>query len=231
MELTLASALSTEGLLGHLAYVVLVASMLMRSLTWLRILVIVSALLAISYGWFIIRDPVTVIWETMLVLVNVIQLAITHWRNIRARFSDDEMGLLSRHFPGLTRGEARGLFDAGEWSDLAAGGILATEGAAVDHLSYLAHGSASVEVGGVRVSLCGEGDFIGEMTALTGLPATATVRADGACRVWRIEAGRLREIVRRRDALEREVDAAFARNYREKLLQMNALVAAGRVPS
>jgi hypothetical protein len=37
--------------------------------------------------------------------------------------------------------------------------------------------------------------------------------------------------LRTRSALEREVDAAFARNYREKILQMNDLVASGRVPS
>jgi CRP-like cAMP-binding protein len=60
---------------------------------------------------------------------------------------------------------------------------------------------------------------------------TATVRAEAECLVWRIAAPRLREILRRRDSLEREVDAAFARNYREKLLTMNALVASGSVPS
>jgi hypothetical protein len=231
MDLTLASAFSTDGLLGHLAYVVLVASMLMRSLTWLRILVIVSALLAISYGAFVIRDPVTVMWETMLVAVNIVQLLILHWGNLRARFSDDETALLSRHLPGLARGEARGLLDAGEWIRVTPGALLAEEGRPVDHLSYLAGGTASVILGGTTVSRCGEGDFIGEMTALTGLPATASVRAETECLVWRIAAPRLREILRRRDRLEREVDAAFARNYRQKLLAMNALVASGSVPS
>jgi hypothetical protein len=50
MELTLASAFSQEGLLGHAAYVLLVISMLMRTLLWLRILVIASAVLGISYS-------------------------------------------------------------------------------------------------------------------------------------------------------------------------------------
>ena len=45
MELTLASAFSQEGLLGHAAYVLLVLSMLMRTLLWLRLLVIASAIL------------------------------------------------------------------------------------------------------------------------------------------------------------------------------------------
>ena len=59
MELTLASAFSQEGLLGHAAYVLLVLSMLMRTLLWLRLLVIASAILGISYAAFILGDPVS----------------------------------------------------------------------------------------------------------------------------------------------------------------------------
>lgn len=231
MDLSLASAFSAEGALGHLAYVILVASMLMRSLTWLRILVIVSACLAIAYGWYIIHDPVTVIWEGMLVLVNVVQLSIAHWRNIRARFSEVEIGYVTRHFPGLTRGEARALLDAGTWSERMPGDLLTAEGKLVRQLCYVASGAAAVEVGGVRVSECGAGDFIGEMTVLAGLPATATVRCEARCMVWSIGADRLREIIARRGPLERELDAAFARNFREKLLNMNARLSARDVLS
>jgi hypothetical protein len=228
MDLTLASAFSLDGALGHLAYVFLVLSMLMRTLTWLRLLVIVSAVLAIAYGWFIIHDPVTVIWETALVLVNVMQLLVLHWRNLRARFTSDERDLISRHLPGLTRGA---LLDQGQWLSLAPGDLLAEEGRAVDHLSYLAGGAASVLIGAVRVTECEPGSFIGEMTALTGAPATATVVADAPLTIWRIDAARLRGLVQRQGAVERELDAAFARNYRAKIIRMNALVAVGKVPA
>lgn len=231
MDLTLASAFSAQGALGHLAYVVLVASMLMRTLTWLRILVILSACLAIAYGWFIIHDPVTVMWESALVLVNIGQLTRMHWRNLRARFSQAERELVARHLPDLSRGEARALLDKGAWRRLEAGAVLATEGRAVDHLIYIAEGSASVLIGDVRVADCPPGGFIGEMTALTGAPATATVVADGPLMVWQIGAGDLRALVGREDRVERELDAAFARSYRDKILRMNALVAEGWVPA
>jgi CRP-like cAMP-binding protein len=99
----------------------------------------------------------------------------------------------------------------------------------VAHLSYVAQGRAVVEVGGVIVSSCQAGDFIGEMTAMTGAAATATVRADGPCTLWRIEAARLREVLQARSRFGREMDAAFARNYRDKILQMNARSVAGGV--
>jgi hypothetical protein len=132
MELTLASALSQEGLLGHAAYVLLVISMLMRTLLWLRILVIASAVLGISYSALILGDPVSTFWETCLVVVNVAQLLLANWRNLRARFSDDERTLLGRHLPGLSRGEARALLDSGTWHRLEDGASMTTEGVAVE---------------------------------------------------------------------------------------------------
>jgi hypothetical protein len=231
MELTLASAFSQEGLLGHAAYVLLVTSMLMRTLFWLRIFVIVSALLGISYSAFILSDPVSTFWETLLVVVNVAQLLLTHWRSLRARFSEDEAHFIARHLPGLTRGEARALIDRGQWVALPAGACLAVEGQPVDHLSYVAEGMLEVRVGGVRVSDCRSGDFVGEMTVLTATAATATVVATGPVVVWQIDAPRLREVTRRRDDLSRELEAAFARNYREKIVAMNRLVSGGEVPA
>ncbi len=105
MELTFASAFSQEGLLGHAAYVLLVLSMLMRTLLWLRLLVIVSATLGISYSAFILGDPVSTFWESCLVLVNIGQLLITHWRSLRAQFSEAEQLFVDQHLPGLSRGE------------------------------------------------------------------------------------------------------------------------------
>jgi hypothetical protein len=117
MDLTLASALSQEGLLGHAAYVLLVLSMLMRTLFWLRLLVIASAILGISYSVLILNDPVSAFWETCLVLVNIAQLVLSNWRNLRARFTPEELAFIMRHLPGLSRGEARALLDAGAWYD------------------------------------------------------------------------------------------------------------------
>jgi hypothetical protein len=231
LELTFASAFSQEGLLGHAAYVLLVGSMLMRTLLWLRILVIASAILGISYSAFILNDPVSTFWESCLVLVNITQLLITHWRSLRARFSEAEAAFVALHLPGLSRGDARALIDRGRWEEVGQGDALAVEGRPVDHLSYIAEGSVEVLVEGRRVAVCGPGDFIGEMTALTGLPATATVIATGPVTIWRIEAPALREMTRRHDVVSREIEAAFARAYRDKIVAMNKMMLGSGVAS
>lgn len=230
MELTLASAFSSDSLLGHLAYIVLVASMLMRTLLWLRILVIVAAVLGIAYAMLILSDPVSTFWETCLVVVNIGQILRTHWRSWRAKFTGSEAAFVARHMSGLGKGDARALLDLGKWHALPDGAVLANQGQAVPCLSYLADGVAEVLHGDVIVAQCTQGTFIGEMTVITGAPATATVRTAGQVTVWQIEADALRALLARADDTARELDAAFARNYRDKLVQMNSLVADGLVP-
>jgi len=57
MELSLESALSAKGLLGHLSYFLLIVSMLSQRMLLLRIGVVGSALAGIAYAVFILHDP------------------------------------------------------------------------------------------------------------------------------------------------------------------------------
>lgn len=230
MELTLASAVSGDSLMGHLAYIVLVASMLMRTLLWLRILVIVAALLGIAYASLILSDPVSTFWETCLVVVNIVQILRTHWRSWRARFTAEEAVFVAQHMSALSKGDARAFLDAGHWVDIADGAVLAWQGQAVTHLSYIAQGTADVLHDDVVVAQYSQGTFVGEMAVTTGAPATADVRARGSCKLWQVDAACLRDLLARADETSRELDAAFARNYRQKLALMNDLVARGLVP-
>ncbi|MEZ5880409.1 MAG: cyclic nucleotide-binding domain-containing protein [Nitratireductor sp.] len=230
MELTLESALSTGGLVGHLSYFLLVISMMMNRLSLLRVLVIASALTAIVYDWVWLRDPVGVFWETLLVTVNIIQLLILYWKNTNARFSDDELAFVRGKFPGLAKGKSRQLLNLGNWQEADNGTIITTEGVTAGRLTYISRGSVDVVVDGKRVAQCQPGDFIGEMTVLNGEPASATTLANGGVHLWQIEAEALRRILSRNPEIERELEASFARNYRDKLVHTNSLIAKGIVP-
>ena len=71
MELTLESALSPAGLLGHAAYILTVIAMLMRSMVWLRVLYLASSIVGIVYVGVWVHDPVGVFWRIVLIGVNV----------------------------------------------------------------------------------------------------------------------------------------------------------------
>jgi hypothetical protein len=228
MQLSIESALSLEGLLGHIAYILLISSMLMRKMVWLRILVILSSISGIGYSWFILTDPVSSFWKTLLILVNVLQLALSWWLDRRAQFSPIEDLMIERHFATVPRGRVRKLLKLGAWATVPAGTVLTREGEAVEKLTYLATGSASVKVGGSEIAVGEAGGFVGEMTALSGETAFATVTLREEATVWQADAKTLREVAARHTDIGRVLESAFFRMLRQRLNQRNLRDSAAR---
>ena len=233
MELTLQAALSPEGLLGHSSYVLLVISMLMRRMVWLRLFVIASAMAGIAYATLILTDPVSSFWETLLIVINVGQLARIWWLDRTTQFTGREAQLRDAHFATLSPSRLKRLIDSGEWVTLAKGEFLSREGTPVPHLVYLHDGSAIVLVAGNPVARCDPGTFVGEMTVATGEPANASVYLETDAQVWRIASDRLRHISERRPEIREALEAAFFRTLRVRVIARNkrdALAANAALP-
>ncbi len=222
MELTIESALSPAGLLGHTTYLLLVLSMAMKRLVWIRGVIMVSAVVGICYSFFILHDPVGLFWETLLLAVNVARLVIDNLRDRLVTFTIEERAFVDRVFPEMAATLQRRLLDAGEWLSCPRDMTLSHQGEAVTHLTWLGHGRAAVEVDRVPVSIAGPGDLVGELTALGGDPASATVRLSEPARLWRIEAAALRRLASRRPEIRAALDAAFTAEMRRKLMRGTA---------
>jgi CRP-like cAMP-binding protein len=228
MELTLDSALSGGAMVGHLSYVLLVISMMMRSMSWLRALVILSALVAIAYDFVWLRDPVGVFWETMLVSVNLVQLSILWLQSRRARFTPEEQGLVDRALGSATPAMARRFLDGGFWTDAAPGDQLTREGAEPTHLTYLADGEVDIRRDGRHLTSCGAGSFIGEMSLFDPderASATAVVATPARC--WRVSFARIRHWRRAEPDLATLLEAGLARDMRRKIVDGNLRAADG----
>lgn len=221
MDLTLESAFSIGGLVGHFSYVLLIISMLMRNMTWLRLFVIASAIVAICYDFFFLRDPVGVFWDSMLMIVSISMLLLAHWKNIRAKFNYEEQLFIKYRFPELQKSDARALLDTGAWVSSERGAELTIQGKAVSHLYYIANGTVDILADGHKVAVCGEGNFVGEMSILTDEPASGTAVLNHSMKYWRIEKKKLIELVKNNPSIAKELDASFSRNYRDKLLLSN----------
>ena len=86
MHMTLDSAFSPAAFVGHAGYILLVLSMLMTRMLWLRIIAIGAGILQAIYYGVILHDPVGTFWETIFTLVNVGQLAIIAYRQPHGAF-------------------------------------------------------------------------------------------------------------------------------------------------
>lgn len=225
MQLDIQSVLSPSGLVGHSAYLLLVVSMVMRKMFWLRVFVIASAVASIVYGLFILTDPVSVFWETMLIGVNLVQLSITAWQNCRARFTPIEADFIARHFPTLPPSQVRRLLDLGRWQEMPAGSVLCVEGERIPALYYLHEGNVTVSVDDRTVGQCEPGAFVGELTVTTGEPSNGTVTIETPAYLWSVDADRLRETIRNRPEIARALEASFFSEVRDKLLRRNSELA------
>jgi hypothetical protein len=159
MQDELIAGLSNPAVLfGHFTYVLLIISVLMRRMVWLRVFAVASGITKIIYRAFFILDPVSVLWETVFVIVNLVQLAIIWYYEYHHRFSDD-----GRHFAesmpaGTERSAIKRLLDLSDLQRSEPGDILTREGAPLPNLMYLADGIVKIEHGDRVVAICGPGD-------------------------------------------------------------------------
>ncbi len=226
MNLTAESLIGNGALIGHASYVLLIASMLMTRMFWLRVLAIGSGILAAIYSAIWLDDPVSTFWETMFVLTNVGQLTITSYLNSKTRFTPEERTFHEMAVPGLEPAHVRQLLQAGRWVDAEPGAVLASQGEHVSDLVFIVRGDARVEMDQQPVGTCGIGDFVGEISVSTGIPATATVTAATSVRYIAFERGALTKLFRRSSEIAQAVELSYRHGLRDKLIRANRAMAA-----
>lgn len=151
-------------------------------------------------------------------IVGMLRLwVVTH----RVRFTPEEQAFLTSKLPDLPRDSARRFLDTGLWVDAEPGPVLAREGEPVDFLCYIASGRASVSQSGHVLAHCGHDTLVGELTMLSGDPATATVVLDKPTRYFAIGAGQLQRLVRRDAELASALHRSFTGEARAKLVAAN----------
>jgi CRP-like cAMP-binding protein len=228
--MTLTEALLGEGaLVGHASYVLLVASMMMTRMTWLRVLAVGSGVLSIFYNALWVYDPLSVLWEVLFVATNLAQLALTAYRNSMARFTPEERAFYEIAVPGLAPAQVRRLLKAGRWLDGEAGTVLARQGEPVANLVFLVSGEVAITMDDHVVGSCSAGDFVGEISVSTGIPATASAIAKTPIRYLAFERRFLMQLLNRSGEIGRAVELSFRHGLREKLIRTNmAVVSAAR---
>lgn len=222
MELTFESAFSTGGLVGHLSYLLLIVSMTMRSMLRLRLLVIASALVGILYDIVWLKDPVGLFWESLLLSVNLVQIALLWHANRRARFTPAEQRLVDDLLGDLPAARARKLLDRGLWSGGPEGARLTREGEPPEHLFYIAEGEVSIRASGAEVATCGPGTLIGELSLVDDGPASATAIATSPLRYWTIPTATVRSLRDSDVDISLALEAGIAQAIKAKLVEANS---------
>ena len=208
-------------LFGHFTYFLLIVSMLMRRMVALRLLAVASGVTKIIYRAVFMVDPVSVLWETIFVIVNVIQLLIIWYYERHHRFSEEHSHFAENMPGGVDRSAIKRLLDLSKLERYEPDTILTTEGQPVRRLVYIVEGIVKIEHAGRLVAICGPGDYVGELSFLSKKPASANATVVKPTRALVFEQARLDTAAAGDAQLRRTLDSALNRNLAGKLTRSN----------
>lgn len=171
--------MDTPFVVQNLLYVLIAASYLVRDILFLRYLSIGASCASITYNSLAFAHPnrLPIFWNSLFIVVNIVQLVILYRERRVVDFSDRERELYETVFRSFTPVEFMKLLRIGRWKEVPAGEVLAREGQQLPEVMLLYNGHASITVAGKTVAQVKDGHLIGEMSFLTDEPASATVTA------------------------------------------------------
>ena len=167
---------------------------------------------------------IQVVWIT----ISLVGIARMLFVNLRLKFTEDERAFIDTMLQGLPLAQARMLLDIGLWGTAEPGTVFTDQGKPVNHLCYLADGQVAVMVDDKLVARCGAGTMVGEVTYLTGEPASATVHAENRVLCLRFDAATLRRFLSRNPDIRAALEQNMANHLRTKLVSASNVASTAR---
>lgn len=207
--------------LFHFAGALFVAAAAMTSTRRLRWLVMAGCVVALV--WLAWRGgPVSaMIWIGAVGIANGAQLAVMVRRSRTGMMRQEERDLLEHILRVEEPARQKRLLDVMRWRDAAEGEVLIRQGQVEPPLIYVASGTGVIEHDGSRVGQCGKGDFLGEMSMVSGQRASAWVIAAEPMRIAEFDRDALAHLSRSSPEIGAALAAALNQGLAAKVQRMN----------
>lgn len=221
MDAILDSLVGSGNGLALLAALLLLLALMMTQLRRIRIFSTLAGVVAIAHFATSGGGVTWLVLAILFTLVNGAQFAILEYRARSGTMLPDERALFDEVMQVEDRAHQKRLRDVMRWHSYTDGDLLMEQGQSQPPLIYVARGTALIEINGAKVGECGAGDFLGEMSLISGQRATATVRASGELRVARFDRDALAQLARGVPELGKALDSALNRSMAVKIMRMN----------
>ncbi len=203
----------------HLASVLTLFAYLVKDMLWLRALTVLASIAGIIFNYFVPATPLwaVIYWNLVFIVINVVQIIIIIKNRSDVSFTDEERELYETLFKNFEPFEFMKLLRIGKWIEAKQGEALTIEAEPVDNIILIYNGRLSVEIGGQRVGEVKDGSLIGEISFITGGPATATVRALEKTRYVAWPKDEMRRLLNRNPTMRFAMDSVFSKELSKKL--------------
>ena len=204
---------------GHLAFALILLSFLVRDIVWLRALSIVASLASITYNYLAPARPLWLVigWNLVFIAVNLVQIAILFRERRGVSFSEEEKEIYETNFTRLSPVEFMRLMRIAEWRAAEADATLVDAGAVNTDVMLLYTGRAKVEKNDVKLTELRGGDFVGEMSFVTGQPAAARVTTAEPTRYLAWKRDELRKLMDRNPSMRLALQAELSQDMARKM--------------
>jgi hypothetical protein len=210
-------------LLILLPYCVQALAFVVKRPLWLRIGLVVGFALELLYWIYIPHELqyIHIAGTSVLLLINLFQALIL----VRARqldsWSDEERYLQSTAFRSLPNVIFKKLMEIAEWKTIGKGDTLIAEHQDVERLMLVYDGTATIHLDGKPITYLRDNSFIGEMSFLTGNPASATVKAATPMRLITWRKSELYDLMAKEPELKAGLQTLFSYDLAGKLSKQN----------
>ena len=203
--------------LVHFGYLLQLFALLARDVLWLRGILVAAQSVLASYAY--LRGPEFlpyVFWNALFVLINLYWVVRLLRERAAVKLPEELRGLHEQYFAALAPPEFLRLWRDGE-RRTASDTQLIREGTRPDALYFLLSGVAAVRRNGRQLAELRAGNFMAEMSLLTGETTTADVMAVGPIEYMAWPADRLARLRQRNPMLWSKVQSVLGHDLVEKI--------------
>jgi CRP-like cAMP-binding protein len=205
--------------LGHLANVVYVVALLIKDVVWMRCFLIAGSLVDLAYGLAVGEDIlwVNVFWSSIWIVVNGAQLAILCSERISLCLSEEENRIYGLSFAGVAKVDFAKLMKIAKWITYEPNTLILEGGIANDRLIVVCSGVARICDSSDRDIYLKDGNFIGEMSYITGNATSVSVSALTEVRAAFWNSAELKKLLCKYPSLESDLKTSFNVDLAKKL--------------
>jgi hypothetical protein len=214
---------SLVDIIGHLSNAILAFGTGFRNIVWLRTSLIVASVLEIIYNLFVSAKPLwtPIMWSLAVIVINIFQVIYILYQKRFMNLSADEKKVFDMIGGQMDILNFKKLVKAGEWNNYPEQKQVITENEATERLFLLVDGEAEVKVKHKHITIIRKGNFIGEMSFLSGDLPSANVTTLTPSHILSWEKGKLRSLIDKNDDLRHEIHSLFSNDLILKLINHN----------
>ncbi len=170
----------------HIANILYLFSYLVRDILWLRMLTVVAISCLIPFFYYR-PEPLMapIYWNLAFTAINLYRIHLLLLERKPVQLKEEEQQLHRMVFRIMKPREMLKLLKLASWKTATPGERIVEQNTGLDNLMLIYSGNASVHVEDREVAKLREGQFIGEMSCITGGKTSASVIATDALRYVR----------------------------------------------